>query len=352
MTQRPFNPWPCVIAATVLIGLTVNSMLRPPEPIDKLVIKGNTMGTSYRIVIGNAPLTNKEVGELKGAIAARLTSLNKALSTYDVESDISKLNHLEAGNSLTNASSDLLNVLTASQTIHEQSDHAFDPTLSPIIDLWGFGSPGTTTTAPSENDITEALNRLGTPSLKIRNDNAILKSQAGVELNLSALAKGYAVDELCTLIQASGCSNALVEIGGELRGVGSRPGTNHWAIGIQTPNRNGDTPISWVVSLKERAIATSGDYRNYFEEGGLFFSHILDPRTGQPVTNHLASVSVVTTNCMFADALATSLMVLGEEAGITWINTLPDTEALVIVRKPSGVYTTHLSDGMGALISK
>lgn len=178
--------------------------------------------------------------------------------------------------------------------------------------------------------------------LQVPSDTHLQKDQPGVRLNLSAIAKGFGVDAVTELLARRGLTNTYVEIGGELRVRGRNPDGGPWRIGIDTPVDRAPVgrSLASVLALHDAAVATSGDYRNYYEDpGGVRRSHLIDPRTGNPISNRLASVTVVAADCMTADAAATALMVLGPEAGLDWAARQPDIEALLIIRDGEGFRT-------------
>jgi len=171
------------------------------------------------------------------------------------------------------------------------------------------------------------------------------KKESTVTLDLASIAKGYAVDQVSDLLRASGMENFLVEIGGEVLAAGYRKDGKPWQVGINQPSTSASTmDVYQAVPLHNRAMATSGDYRNYFESDGKRFSHIIDPRTGYPVNNDVVSVSIVADNCLFADGLATAIMVMGPEHGMALIRSLKDVEGFVIVRETDDTYAHYMSE--------
>jgi thiamine biosynthesis lipoprotein len=203
-------------------------------------------------------------------------------------------------------------VLDVSKLIWEQSAGAFDPTVGPLVDLWGFGPVPTDDLVPSDEQIAQALATVGYQHLSI--DMQIISKAAPIRLDLSAVAKGYAVDQVADLLEMLALPDYLVEIGGEMRLGGSNPKGQPWRIAVEMPAVI--PQVQRVIAAHDVAIATSGDYRNYFEQDGVRYSHTIDPRTGKPIGHSLASVTVVAETCAEADAWATALMVLGEEQGM------------------------------------
>jgi len=219
--------------------------------------------------------------------------------------------------------------------ISRLTDGAFDITVGPVVNLWGFGPVHREEAIPSDDAIRKALQRVGYAHIDTRKSPpAIRKDRADVEIDLSAIAKGYAVDQIGGHLESVGVSNYLVEIGGELRARGQKAPATPWKVGIEKPIPNGRA-VQRVASLEDQAMATSGDYRNFFERNEQRFSHTINPRTGRPITHTLASVTVIDTTSMHADAMATALMVLGPEAGYE-LAKREKLAALFIIRNSDG----------------
>lgn len=279
---------------------------------DLTVIEGETMGTTYRVLLAPTGSTDP----LPKAIADRLTVLEQRMSTWLPDSEVSRFNKLNSDEWF-EVSADTVRVVTESLRIAELSNGAFDPTVAPLIRLWHFDGEADDFDIPSDEEIDAAREHIGWQKLHVRADPpALRKDDPRMEINLSAIAKGDAVDEIARLIDSAGHSSYLVEIGGEMRARGRKPDDAQWMVGIEAPiagqrqlYRNQPLP------LEDQSIATSGDYRNFFEVDGQRYSHTIDPSTGRPVTHTVTSVSVVTESCMTADALATAINVLGVERG-------------------------------------
>jgi thiamine biosynthesis lipoprotein len=283
---------------------------------ERLQVTGETMGTYYAITIDAPSETDTEAG-VQAEIVERLAEINAQMSTWDSESEISRFNQSEATDWFP-VSAEFAAVVTEAKRIHELTDGAFDPTVSPLIDLWGFGKPDRSG-SPGTAEIEKALQSVGMQHIDVQETpTALRKSQAAVQLNLSAIAKGYAVDALAKMLTKSGRPSFIVDIGGETRAGVAKANGDPWRIGVESPKaglKRGEQP-SQIVPITESSIATSGDYRNVLEVDGVIYSHTIDPVTGHPLKNPPASVSVNHDSCMTADALATALMVLGAEKGI------------------------------------
>jgi thiamine biosynthesis lipoprotein len=208
-----------------------------------------------------------------------------------------------------------LTVIEQALVISELTDGAFDITVGPIVNLWGFGPGPEPENIPDDIQINTVLQNVGYHYLQTRHDPpSIQKKRSDLYIDLSGIAKGYAVDVLAEYLEGLGISNYLVEIGGELRANGNNPDSNYWRIGIEKPITNGRM-LQRVIMLDNTSMATSGDYRNYVENDNIRYSHTIDPNTGRPISHRLASVTVIASSAMYTDALATALMVLGPEKG-------------------------------------
>ncbi len=276
-------------------------------------IAGTTMGTGYSVKTNALPAA-LDLGDLRVGIEAVLENVNGQMSNWRGGSEVSKLNASKPM-SWTGLSPETLTVMTEALAIGRWSGGAFDPTIGPLIDLWGFGPGSDGREIPSVKRIDAARERTGVRHISIRRPRpAITKTRPGIELDLCGIAKGFGVDRLAEHLDRLGVRHYLVEIGGELRARGHSPRGRAWRIGIERP-LVGRREMQRIVSLDGAAIATSGNYRNFFDADGVRYSHIIDPRGGQPVDHGLASVTVVAPSAMKADGLSTALMVLGPDAG-------------------------------------
>lgn len=283
---------------------------------ERLQVAGQTMGTRYAVTIDSPRETDTEASVI-AEIEKRLAEINAQMSTWEETSEISRFNRSDSGNWFP-VSAEFAVVVEEAVKIHEISQGAFDPTVSPLIELWGFGK-GRPDTVPDQEAIDAALQSVGMENIEVRPaPPALRKAHPDVQLNLSAIAKGYAVDAIAELLLESGRRSFVVDIGGETRAGIAKASGDPWRIGVESPEadlRRGQPPER-ILSITEAAVATSGDYRNRYEVDGVTYSHTIDPATGHPVRNSPASVSVIHESCMTADALATALMVLGPDRGI------------------------------------
>ena len=295
------------------------------------------MGTTYRVEIAHNTLTLEEVKTLHTAIERELVDLNRAMSTYDPASEISAFN-ASTSTAPVAVSHGFHYVTSYAVQLAARFDGAFDPTIGPLIDLWGFGKDSWREEAPPADEIKQAAAHCGSKGLTL-SEGTLLKTFPELQLDLSAIAKGYGVDRLLEIVKNAGCENAYVEIGGEIAVCGLNNNEHPWTLQLERPEYDsmpGESLRPDKIYLYDAAIATSGDYRNYFRDKGRVYSHIIDPRTGWPVTNRVASVTVVAPTCMVADGLATTVMVMGSRDGLALIESIAEAEALVIQRTDSG----------------
>lgn len=283
------------------------------SPAGPLKFSGATMGTGYTITIVHAP-ESLTAEKAQSRVAKVLDKVNARMSTYRQDSELSRLNQASA-NTWVPVSSELLALLKQSVNISALSNGAFDVTVGPLVNLWGFGPDKHRDAVPDESKIKQRMALTGMDKLIFRDTPpAVRKSKAGVYVDLSGIAKGYGVDQVAAALSALGATDFLVDIGGELYGEGKNERGQPWQIAIERPDI-GQAGVELVARLQGHGMATSGDYRNYFEFKGKRYSHTINPRTGRPVTHNLREVTVVAPTTARADGLATALLVLGPTAG-------------------------------------
>jgi thiamine biosynthesis lipoprotein len=311
------------------------------------VITGRTMGTTYSLKVVTGYFGS--IAGLQEKIDRRLEQINHSMSPYLKDSEISRFNRFQQIGEEFRISADFLAVMKAAAQIYELSDGAWDGTVNPLVDLWGFGRTGRGDQAPAAEKIAALLGDIGFEKIEIRDSGALIKRQASVSLDLSSIAKGFGVDQVAGVVREAGFTDFLVEIGGEVAAAGARPDGRPWRVGINRPKpAAGFDEVYKVVSLKNQALATSGDYRQFFVQDGRRYSHIIDPKTGYPVTHHVVSVSILADTCTRADGLATAVMVMGAEKGLALINRLAGVEGLIVVENPDGSLTDGASRGWHA----
>jgi thiamine biosynthesis lipoprotein len=296
------------------------------------------MGSPYSVQVAGAELSADAVAQLREEVEARLREINRQMSHYDPESELSRFNRAPAGVPFP-ISPEFARVVVFSLELARASAGAFDPTLGTVINLWGFGESGNQPAVPTATELETALAATGWRNLTVTARGELVKRLAGLRLNLSAVAKGFAVDELVALLAGRGSTNVYVAVAGDVRVRGLSPRSTRWRVGIAAPLENwrSDGPVAGVAELRDCAISTSGDYQKFFRDAaGRRYGHILDPRTGRPVENLVAGVSVVAPDSMTADALGTTLFVLGEVAGLQFVEAQTNAAALFILREPDG----------------
>lgn len=296
-------------------------------------ISGSTMGTTYLIKV-EGDVGTAELTKLKVKIAQRLSEINNQMSTYIPKSNISQFNKAVPGEKH-RLPKDMQHVVSRAMHISAWTGGAYDITLDPLVNLWGFDKNGRVDSPPSEQVIAAAKAKTGHEKLEYVKGK-LSKLSPGVSINLSGIAKGFAVDAISELLVAEGIFDFMVEIGGEIRVSRQNPDAKPWKIGIASPLHPDIRPRPvGILPLKNGALATSGVGLNSFRYGGKNYTHILDPSTGHPVQSDLASVAVVAPDCTTADALSTSAIVMGEERFRKMISTRPGIEALFIYLNPA-----------------
>ena len=272
---------------------------------------GPTMGTWYNVKIQGLPESLSQ-NAVKQAIDAELNAVNEKMSTWREDSELSQFNQAPVQTPFA-LSEDTRQVLAISAEVYEASGGAFDITVGPLVNLWGFGPGKQEDTVPDTEDIHRLLQEIGADALQFQGEQ-VNKSRP-VQIDLSAVAKGYGVDKVALRLESLGIRRYMVEVGGEIRVGDAKLSGEPWKIAIEEPQTL-QRSIQKVLNLHQVAIATSGDYRNFYEKDGKRYSHTIDPRTGSPVTHPLASVSVIHESCAYADAYATALTVLGPEESL------------------------------------
>ena len=305
------------------------------------------MGTSYslRWVAKDDHL----VAEIKQAVEERLALINQQMSTYIPESEISRFNALRSGEMPVSA--ELANLIQRSKSLSQQTGGAFDITVGPLVNLWGFGPEGRVVSAPSADKIASIRTRVGYQKLGVSQNPPLLTKATNLQVDLSAIAKGYAVDQLASLLVGKGINNYLVEIGGELKLSGNKPSGESWRIAIEAP-LTAERSAHQVLPVTNIAMATSGDYRNYFEEKGIRYSHTINPSNGAPIKHALVSVTVLDASCADADAMATALMVMGDKKGVEFARRHDLAAYFLIKAQQGGKFESVATAKFDALLKK
>ncbi len=304
-------------------------------------LAGSTMGTRYTVSV--VTTAGRPSATLAADIAALLDEVNAQMSTYDPQSTLSSFNRFASTNWFP-VSDSLCVAVADALLLAERTNGAFDITLGSIVNLWGFGPDAPISVAPPRADIEVALQASGFRKLQTDCGNKRLqKMQPDLQIDLSAYAKGLAVDLISAMLMQNGIPDFLVEIGGEIRAAGRNRQGEKWRIAVEMPDSSGGA-VQAVLRLTEVAVATSGDYRNYFEVGSVRYSHTIDGRSGAPVTHSTASVTIVSQSAAEADGMATALLVMGHEEGLRFA-VRNNIAALFVVRQ-GNTFENHSSDAM------
>ena len=303
-----------------LIGLAffISSCTKPEAQL--IHIQGQTMGTYYKVtyVLSGEQSKNKQLlnEPLQVLIDQQLELVNDQMSTYRPNSELSRFNQSDASLEVSDAT---IKVITKALEIYQQSGGAFDVTVGPLVNLWGFGPDKRPDKVPDADLIDKTKLRIGSQFLSIEG-NKLVKAKPDLYVDLSSIAKGYGVDVIAELLTEKGITNFLVDIGGELSAHGTKLKQEPWTLAIERPSLGQN--VERLLHIGDNAIATSGDYRNYFESDGIRYSHTIDPNTGRPINHKLVSVTVIDKSSMVADGLATAITVLGPENGLKFATKL------------------------------
>ncbi|MBU3895288.1 FAD:protein FMN transferase [Serratia rubidaea] len=299
-----------------LVALGATLLLSGCGPA-QVSLEGKTMGTSYSIRYLPGDDT-PSASEIQTEIDKRLELVNDQMSTYRPDSELSRFNRSRAVDTPFPVSAATAQVVSEALRINRVTDGALDVTVGPLVNLWGFGPEGRRTQVPEAAELAQRRAWIGIDKLAVQG-NALVKHIPELYVDLSSIAKGYGVDVVVNYLQSRQVRNYMVDIGGEVRTRGLNGKEQPWRIAIERPS---DDAQQLVIQPGNMAIATSGDYRNYFEQDGVRYSHTIDPRSGRPVEHRLASITVISPTCMTADGLSTGLDVMGPERGMALANLL------------------------------
>jgi thiamine biosynthesis lipoprotein len=329
-----------VIGLALMLFLFLNAC--QTKKSEYLKISGFAQGTSYNITYENS-----KGEDYSSEIDSILKAFDQSLSIYDSTSIISRINDNDPG---AEADDWFVEVFKKSAEVNTVSGGAFDITVGPVVKAWGFSNGPI-----AKHDtayIDSLLQFVGMEKVKLEG-RKVIKKYPGVKLDVNALAQGYSVDVVCDFFKSKGIRNYLVEIGGEVRGKGTNAKNNYWHIGIDKPidgNMDPGQELEAIIEINNKALATSGNYRKFFVENGIKYSHTIDPKTGFPARNTLLSATVVCDDCITADAYATTFMVVGLEKSKELLKSLPGLEVYFIYSNKNGAFEIFYSDGMKNLI--
>lgn len=332
-----------LISVLFLLTFVLSSCREKKPEIAKFT--GFTQGTTYSIVYVNKKSIESE--ELKTKVEKILHDFDMSLSLYKDSSIISRINRNED----VAVDTFFTGVFNKSAQISAMTNGAFDITVGPLVEAWGFGPDGHKSFSPSKLD--SLMKLVGMSKVSLVNGH-VIKSDPHISLDVNAIAQGYSVDVVCRYFDKLGIDNYLVEIGGEVRGKGTKEGAL-WKIGIDKPIDNNMSPgedLEAVIRISDKALSTSGNYRKFYIENGIKYSHEIDPKTGYPAKNTLLSATILADDCAMADGIATACMVMGTEKTIAFINKNPQFSAFLVYSDEKGNFKTWTSDNLKKFIEE
>ncbi len=327
----------------LIVLLSVLMLLSSCRSVDNQLefvnFRGLVFGTYYSI-----SYFCEEGNDYQASLDSLFADINSSLSYYDATSTISRINRNETNR----ADAYFQTVLKRSLEIAEETHGAFDPTVSPLVNAWGFGVEERSEMTPGLVDSLKSL--VGYEKVSLDGDR-VLKTMEGLQFDFNAIAKGYGADLAGEFLESRGIESYLVELGGDLVAKGVKPDGTSWRIGLEKPASDMYDEQEWafMVEIEDQGLATSGSYRQYYEQDGQRFSHTIDPETGWPVDHNLLSVSVLAPDCMTADAFATAFMVMGLEKSKQFVNNRDDLQAFFIYDRGDGEYGTYNSEGLNVM---
>jgi len=323
--------------------LTIITSCSGPKQYHLLKFTGQTQGTYYAVTYFDSENRNLQV-----EIETLLRKFDLSASMWVPNSIISKINRDEKG---VVPDSIFIHLFKQSKEVNQKSNGAFDPTVGPLVNAWGFGF--TDRLKVDMHVVDSLLPLIGFEKVKLQS-NKIIKDDPRVQFDFNAIAQGYSVDLIGAFLKDKGIDRFLIDIGGEVLGSGNKPNGDLWKVGIQKPKDNAvyGEGLQAIVALNNKALATSGNYRKFYEEDGIRYSHTIDPKTGYPVQHSLLSVSVIASECSLADAFATTFMVSGVEKSKEILKENPELEAYFIYSDHEGKLETFISEGFKKIIAK
>jgi len=328
-----------VVYTLVLLSFLISCS--QPRELKPVKISGPIQGTYYVVTYYDS-----QGRDLQNEIESLLKDFDQTASMWVENSIISKINRDDPDTKPNKLFIDLFN---KSKFVYENSDGAFDPTVGPLVNAWGFGF--TDRLKVDQFIIDSLLPFVGFDKVKLENNN-IIKSDPRIQFDLNAIAQGYSVDLLGKFLEKKGIKNYLVDIGGEVLAIGRKPKGESWKVGIERPSDNAEygEGLKAIVNLENKAMATSGNYRKFYEEDGIRYSHTIDPKTGYPVQHSLLSVSVLADDCATADAWATAFMVSGLKNSKELLHKIKGLEAYFIYSDQNKELQTYYTNGFQQIL--
>ncbi len=341
-----------ILVLVLLLVIPLFSYLRYRQEA-YIAINGFAQGTTYRVIyrfpFGLKYIIDRRTAYLDEEIDSILLAFDRSLSVYRPESIISRINRDEPGVKV----DDLFReVFQKSEQVTLDTDGAFDITVGPLVRAWGFGPEGL---EDEENvNVDSLLQYVGMNKVKLEGDT-IVKALPGIQLDVNAIAQGYSVDLLSRFLENKGIRNYLVEVGGEINTRGHKQGGLPWSIGVDKPVDNNMIPgedLQVILHFHDISLATSGNYRKFYEKNGVKYAHSIDPRTGYPARDRLLSVTLTAEDCMTADAYATACMVIGLDKSIRLIESHPNLEGYLIYSDENGAFRVYMTDAFSQYIAE
>jgi thiamine biosynthesis lipoprotein len=332
-----------ILSLFAIFLLVVSSCNKKPAAIESFA--GFAQGTTYSVVYDN----NKKISPdaLKTEVEKILVDFDLSLSLYKGSSVVSRLNRNED----TVPDEYFTEIFRKSVYISELTNGAFDITVGPLVKAWGFGPDSHKNFSETKRD--SLMKLVGMDKVSVVNGR-LVKTDPAITIDFNAIAQGYSVDVLCNYFDKRGFKNYLIEIGGEVRAKGTKAGA-HWRIGIDKPVDDNNLPgetLQAIIRISDKSLATSGNYRKFYVEDGIKYSHTIDPKTGYPARNRLLSATIIADDCATADGIATACMVMGKEAAIEFINNHPEFSAYFVFSDDSGNFSTWYSESLKEFISE
>ncbi|WP_338291409.1 FAD:protein FMN transferase [Planctobacterium marinum] len=329
--------------AVLLISVLL-TLISGCQPVPNEVhLTGPTMGTTYNIKYWSE--TEQIPEDIQAKVDAELVHINKLMSTYDPGSELSVFNQSKNTEPYSLSDETML-VMNEAINIAKMSNGYLDITVGPLVNLWGFGPQAKPEVIPSDAEIVAIRAKVGFDKLTL-SGNTVTRSHPEMYVDLSTVAKGYGVDRVAEIVESFGINNYLVEIGGEMRVAGEKLNGQQWRIAIEKPVTM-ERAVQEIISVGNNAIATSGDYRNYYEEEGVRYSHLIDPKTGKPIQHNLVSVTVVHPSCLIADGFSTAIAVMGKEAGLEMA--LQNNLSVLLITRENGEFKEYTTPGFESFL--
>ena len=339
-----------IFTALLAVTFSLTGCQKDPEVVS---LMGKTMGTTYHIKYIDDGNLNLDKDKAHAKIEMVLKDVNAKMSTYDKNSELSRFNQFTEVNQPVEISTDLATVIREAIRLNQVTEGALDVTVGPVVNLWGFGPEKHPERKPTAEQLAERQAWVGIDKLKLTQRDGkfyLEKSVPQLYVDLSSIAKGFGVDLVAETLEHIGAKHYMVEIGGEIRAKGKNIEGKDWQSAIEKPSFDGSRSVEQVIGLKDLAMATSGNYRIYFEENGQRFAHEIDPKTGYPIQHHLASITVLHPSTMTADGLSTGLFVLGEEKALE-VAEKEQIPVYLIIKTDNG-FETKMSSTFSALLNQ